>query len=284
MTATLHWDLDLTALSSISHKDDGSSTTTALFRREPVIQEDGTEELVPIISGNSFRGALRRIGEELLRDVLEYEGQLSLAAAHTLRSGGALRKISGEPLSGRRLEHVRAMIPQIAVFGGNSTATMIKSRLQVGKVVPRVVETAHIMRRPSQRPLLDQFELLGLERYSRFDDSDTGDFPEPKPAEESRSRSHLMRFEIETLPAGTQFESWLRLTRVNDLQLAFFTDVLDTFVADGRLGGRQAIGHGQVRVQAERRIVAGTTPTPVDWKAHLRGVREEALEVLAALS
>lgn len=49
MTSTVHWDLDIYALSSISHKDDSTSTTTALFRREEVIQPDGT--------GNSFRSS-----------------------------------------------------------------------------------------------------------------------------------------------------------------------------------------------------------------------------------
>ncbi|GAA3131940.1 hypothetical protein GCM10020255_005970 [Rhodococcus baikonurensis] len=48
-------------------------------RRSNSARRDG--ELVPIISGNSFRGTLRRIGEELLRDVLDYEGTLSLPAA-----------------------------------------------------------------------------------------------------------------------------------------------------------------------------------------------------------
>ena len=81
MTSTVHWDLDIYALSSISHKDDSTSTTTALFRREEVIQPDGTGELVPIISGNSFRGTLRRIGEELLRERARLRG-------HTVAAGG----------------------------------------------------------------------------------------------------------------------------------------------------------------------------------------------------
>lgn len=285
MTSTVHWDLDIYALSSISHKDDSTSTTTALFRREEVIQPDGTGELVPIISGNSFRGTLRRIGEELLRDVLDYEGTLSLPAAHTLRSGGALRKTKGEPLSGNRLEHARNLIPLIGVFGGNSSSTMIKGRAQIGKVVPRVKETEHIMSRPSKLPLLSQFELLGIERYSRFDDSDTADFPSTaaaeSDAENSTTGSHLMRYEVETLPAGTTFESWIRLTRATDLQIAFFTDVLAEFTAAGRLGGRLSIGHGMVRVESTRSTTAGTTASAVDWREHLRSVRDDALEVLA---
>lgn len=286
MTSTVHWDLDIYALSSISHKDDSTSTTTALFRREEVIQPDGTGELVPIISGNSFRGTLRRIGEELLRDVLEYEGTLSLPAAHTLRSGGALRKTKGEPLSGSRLEQARNLIPLIGVFGGNSSSTMIKGRAQIGKVVPRVKETEHIMSRPSKLPLLSHFELLGIERYSRFDDSETADFPstadqDTDAEKNSTTGSHLMRYEVETLPAGTNFESWIRLTRATDLQVAFFTDVLAEFTATGRLGGRLSIGHGMVRVESTLSTTAGTAAAAVDWRKHMRSVRDEALEVLA---
>ncbi|MBV6760553.1 RAMP superfamily CRISPR-associated protein [Rhodococcus opacus] len=283
MTTTVHWDLAISALSSISHKDDDTSTTTALFRREPVIQPDGTEELVPIVSGNSFRGALRRTGEELLRDVLDYEGILSLPAAHTLRSGGALRKINGEPISGRRLERLRTLIPQIGVFGGNTTGTMVKGRLQVGKVVPKVRETAHILRNPGGAPLPGQFDLLGLERYSRFDDADSGDFPTPR-APDSSSGTQLMRYEIETLPAGTQFESWLRLTRGTDQEVAFFQDVLDTFAADGRIGGRQAIGHGLIKLESDRKVVAGPSPLDCDWRERVRDVRGEALDMLAGLT
>ena len=127
MTATVRWDLRLTALSSLSHKDADTGTTTALFRREKVIQPDGAEELVPIMSGNSFRGVLRRIGEELMREVLDYEGRLPLATAHLLRSGGALRKTSGEPLSGRRVEEARRLVPQFAVFGGAACGRSTKA-------------------------------------------------------------------------------------------------------------------------------------------------------------
>ena len=38
----------------------------SLFNR---LQPDGSIELVPVVSGNSFRGVLRRIGEEMLREV-----------------------------------------------------------------------------------------------------------------------------------------------------------------------------------------------------------------------
>ncbi len=57
----------------------------------------------------------------------------------------------------------------------------------------------------------------------------------------------LMRFEVETLPAGTRFETFLRLDRATPLEISFFTDVWGRFARDGFLGGRSAIGHGRVR-------------------------------------
>ncbi len=107
----------MTARSPISHRGELIGTT-AIGRRMKILQPDGSVELVPVISGNSFRGVLRRIGEELLRDVLGYEGQLPLAVAHTLRNGGAIVKTQAEPITGRRLHQLRELVPQLSVFGG----------------------------------------------------------------------------------------------------------------------------------------------------------------------
>lgn len=84
------WVLDITALTSIVHSDDSHahSSNQALFRREKILTPTGDITSVPIISGNSLRGILRRLGEELLAPVLNYPGQLSTPAAYLLRSGG----------------------------------------------------------------------------------------------------------------------------------------------------------------------------------------------------
>lgn len=286
MTSTLRWQLDITAVSAISHRGEHSATTTTLFRREKILQPNGSAALVPIVSGNSFRGALRRIGEELLRDALAYEGLLSLSAAHTLRNGGSLTKVTGEPLSGERLHRLRALNPQISVFGGSGGGRMIDGCLRVGKVIPHVLETDHLMTRPApDRAVLSQFDTMALERYSRFDDSTDHDFPTVARTDEaSGDGSSLMRYEIETLPAGTRFESFLRLDRATDLDVAFFADVVDTFVESGTIGGRTAIGHGLVRTRFKRTLLAGDEPNELDWRAHLREHRDEALAVMEALT
>jgi len=299
MSTTLTWAVTMTATSSIAHSGITKGTTT-LLRRETIIQLDGRPVAVPIISGNSFRGRLRRIGEELLRDTLGYEGELSLPAAHALRGGGSLAKTSGEPLSGRRLHELRTLIPHIGVFGCAAGGRIIDGCLQVGKVVPHLVETAHIL--PGGPPAqLSAFTSAQIESYMRHDDSDSHAFtevlgthhvaidPTGTPQLDQRpdnggDTSQLMQFHVETLPAGTQLSSWLRLDRATDLEVAFFHDILTTFIADGRLGGRAAIGHGHVCTDLVRAHLAGAAPSDVDWRAPLQDNRDQALTALRALT
>ena len=97
-----------------------------------------------MISGNTFRGRLRRVGEELLREALAYDGLLPAGVAHALRGGGALTKTGREPLSGARLARLRQLVPQLGVFGGAGGGSIIDGSLIVHKVIPHVRETAHI--------------------------------------------------------------------------------------------------------------------------------------------
>lgn len=265
MTATLHWDGLMTALSSIAHGGETRGTTTML-RRELIPTADEAE-LVPVISGNAFRGRLRRCAEELFRDVLDLEGQLPIPAAHALRGGGALAKSSADPVSGSRRARLRALVLPVGVFGCAAAGTLIDGCLQVGKVVPCCAETVAVTGQASTRSV---FDVVQLEEYSKVAD-DTDD-------------TTAMRYAVETFCAGTTFATWLRLDRASDLQVAFFTDVLASFDRFGQLGGRLAIGHGLVRTQWSQTTVAGNPPMAVDWRAWAQENREEILTELEALT
>lgn len=275
MTArTVRWDLALTARSPISHRAE-TIGTTSLLRRTKVIGPDGTVELVPIISGNSLRGVLRRLGEELLRDVLRYEGQLPLAVAHALRNGGAITRTSAEAVTGRRLRELRAAVPQLSVFGAAIGSAPISGCLRVGHVVPVVEEARPMLTGTYERVLPSRFEVEALESYSHLTDADN-----PAAADGDDGGSLLMRYEVETLVPGTRLESWAALDRGSALDHAFAADVLGEFVSRGWLGGRVGIGHGLVDTVI-------TPPAPqgveVDWRAELAGRREEIVGMLAAL-
>src|SRR5664279_4717936 len=58
-----------------------------LLRREKMLLADGRIDYVPVISGNTLRGWLRRVGEDLLREQLRYDGQLSDRGARPARRG-----------------------------------------------------------------------------------------------------------------------------------------------------------------------------------------------------
>ncbi len=283
---TATWTGTITARSSIVHGGQTRGVTT-LLRRELIATGDRLV-YVPVISGNTLRGRLRRHGEEMLRDVLLYEGRLHPAAAHALRGGGSLAKTGHEPLSGSRLHRLRSLVPQIGVFGAAGGGTIIGGALDVGKVVPHVAETAHITGAAETR---SAFTATQLESYTRQADGDTHDFVAVLPADGALSFDEIgqpepvgiagqMLFNIETFPAGTVFSTWLRLRRPTPLELAFFADVVDCFRTDGRLGGRVAIGHGQVEID----LVCDQPIDPVDWRADVAEHRDEILALLELLA
>jgi len=279
MNSTIPWDATITALSSISHGGETRGLSTMLRREMVFHPATGQLVPVPIISGNSFRGVLRRIGEDLLRDVLAYDGQLSAAAAHALRGGGALAKSSREPLSGSRLGTLRSLIPQIGVFGAAGGGRIIQGCLQVGKVVPHLEETSHITGVPSHRAA---FDAVQVETYSRADETFAHDFVTTTAATLDDHDSQQMRYRVETFPAGTTFSSWLTLTRPTDLEISFFTDVLDQFRTHGTLGGRKAIGLGRVRLDLTTPTL---TPSPaINWRTHLEEHRTDAIAALEDLT
>ncbi|ATI36441.1 hypothetical protein CPI83_30050 (plasmid) [Rhodococcus sp. H-CA8f] len=276
MTVSVRWDLDITATSPIAHRGDMLGTT-ALMRRMKIVQPDGRTELVPVISGNSLRGVLRRIGEEMLRDVLGYEGLLPLPVAHLLRNGGSIVKSTTDPLTGRRLNEFRALVPQVSVFGGAIGSAPIGGCLRVGHVMPIIVEAVPALRYEYEGPLPSRLDVESHESYSHTDDVTTG----RDHGTGDTSGSPLMRFDVEALAPGTRFESWVHLDRGSELDHAFAADVLSEFTRRGWLGGRTASGHGQIRSVVDPDPADGVE---LDWKAVVAARRDEAIEALQSLS
>ena len=275
------WRGTATAMSSIMHGGERRGTMT-LLRREQIVLPDGRRATIPLLSGNTFRGRLRRIGEDLTRETLSYDGQISLSAAHALRGGGSLAKTGREPLSGSRLQALRNLVPQISVFGAAVGGTIIGGCIDVGKLIPHIVETNHIT---GANSIVTAFDATQLEAYTRQDDSVLADFSSLIPADTDTaspaSSYGPMLFQVETFPAGTVFSTWLRLRWPTPLEVSFFLDVLSEFSAEGRIGGRVGIGHGEIRLA----LAASTQPrSDVDWKAFMSEQRQDVLTALESLT
>ncbi len=282
----IHWDIEIVALSSIVHREvyTQAGGNFALFRREKVITPDGVALQVPMVSGNSFRGVLRRIGEELTAEALDYESaDLPVPAAHLLTNGGRLAKAKN-PFTYEDERRIKDLLPLIAVFGGSASNRIMSGLLRVGKAVPEVAEFAHILPRPTQSEPLPAVRALGGEWFGHLSDHRIN-LGQPPRVDRDDKTSPLTRFGIETLPAGTRLQTWVTLTNATSYQAAFMRDVLHAFASYGHLGGRRAAGHGRVTVDLHHTVHRGQFPEEsADWRAELKTHRDEAITALLQLT
>jgi hypothetical protein len=296
-TTSCRWDGTATALSSVVHGDEVLGTMTT-FRRERIARGDRIDE-IPVVSGNALRGRLRRIGATMLWEALGCP-PLPMPVAAALWSGGALgkRRPAGQPalLSGAELARVRTLVPHLAVFGGAGGGRILKGTLAVGKLVPICAETAHLLPTDQAAESLPSVhDLLQLEAYTRVDDTlqplAAVDHPDPLTASTEADPAVVggvgesglqLRYEIETLMAGTRFTMWLALTDVTAPQRAFFLEVLDRWRTHAQVGGRSRVGHGRLAVQLTDQTLTSRPGVAVnpDWRA---AVTDNWSDVIAAL-
>lgn len=281
-TLNVRWDLDILARSSIIHRDHYKSDATLFtpFRREEILGPDGRKRRVPVVSGNSFRGVLRRIGEGLTTAILDYENALPVPAAHLLTNGGRLAKVS-KPLSDEQERRLKELIPQIAVFGGAASGRILSGLLMVDNVNPEIAELAHVLDRQPAIPLPTARNVLAQESFTHLSDHRTlADQPPNFDSNYQDKTSPLGRYEVETLRAGTRLQTSATLENATPTQVAFFASVLNVFADRGHLGGRTAAGHGRITA-----TITTTVPLDdVDWAAELAANRDEALAALTALT
>ncbi|ROZ88077.1 hypothetical protein [Gordonia sp. OPL2] len=278
------FDVDITALTSIVHRDDTRNTSSiqSLFRREKVLTPAGEVAVVPIISGNAWRGILRRTGETLLADVLDYAGQLPPAAAHLLRNGGFLRKSTRE-MTPEQERELKTLVPLIGLFGGAANARIMSGKLVVSKVVPITADTTHLLPTPpsADGPVPASIHtVLGQESTSHLNDLQTDVSTETDGQAVVGEAFSPIRLDTETLIAGTRLAGQLRVTHATPVEYALLHDILTVFAEAGHLGGRVAAGYGRIHAH----ITTTHTPDPTtDWRTAVAGNREAALAALAEL-
>lgn len=262
------WSGTATATSSISHGSETRGLVTML-RRETIIGPDHTPVPIPLISGNALRGRLRRTAEELLCQVLDYRGKLTVAAAAAVRSGGALTKTSADAISGTKLKQLRELVPLIGVFGTAGAGRIIDGCLQVGKLIPHTTETAHLLHHTSA---LSTRDITQIETYSRVDDTATHD------THTDQIATSQLQYRLETFRAGTTFDVWLNLSNPTPTEAAFFSDVLALYSTHATIAGRGGIGHGRLR------LALSCTGTPEgDWRTPTAAHAGAAIDALNQL-
>jgi hypothetical protein len=270
----------VTALSSISHNGGERNGTITQLRREKFVQPNGKVARVPVISGNSVRGIfrdrgmfsmLRQLGYGVNVETGEVSG-LPLNAFYFLFSGGALTSTGDGHIDVKKFREMRETIPLIGLFGGAAGNTILPGKMKIGKLLPICNETAHLIpERFLPETIQTIWEYCQTEMYTRRDDEKNdrvrmlisqpaiGEGTPAKPATPQQ-----MKYDIETLAAGTQFYWKVVLEDVTDVEFeAFLTTVLE-FSKSPNIGGKGGVGHGEISIKLDKWV-------EVDSRINLQG-------------
>lgn len=261
-------ELQYVAKSFISHGDEENLSTIMPFRRQKTIY-NGKFVDIPVITGNSVRGKLRRIGA---RDLLKRLGigLVSQRLYHLLHSGGALES-TGDVIDVGRVKRIRRLLPLISLFGGSLDNQLIPGRLDVGFVVPIGRETYRLTGIKSETSV---FEYLELAFYTRKEDYE--------PNEGEQVQTAQMKYEVEVLVPGTPLYQRIFLKTDEQIELACFNAIVTKFLEYPTFGSNSRVGHGLVELVDSKGL--DELPSPELYYEHIESNKEEIARILEELS
>jgi hypothetical protein len=240
------FELDGPLLASLVHGGGTDGSNIVMFRRESIIGPDGTPTRVPMMSGNGFRGVLRRAGAWLLADDLGVtDGGLTRRAVQILASGGSLHKETAPSVA---VMAALRRVPHLSLFGWSGAGSIHAGSLVVGKVVPVCAETAGLTGVESD---VRAGQLLDLEQFTRHD-STGGIEGDPTDGDsDDDGGSNQMIYQVETLAAGTRLVGFVGLRPwATPADRWWLHRTINAWAAQGgHLGGRSATGHGRWAVE-----------------------------------
>ncbi|KAA8736035.1 hypothetical protein FK256_13990 [Actinomyces johnsonii] len=251
----------LVARSSISHVGDGGGRVHVL-RRENVVTADGEVIGVPIVSGAVIRGRMRRLGAAMVHEALG-GGPLPFNVVTALAQGGVLTetRTAREVLTGDRQARLRERIPLLGLMGVVGGGRMMAGRLMVSKAIPVGRETLHLLPGPDRERLTGDgrrwpsvYELMEREGYTVGSDVSSIAALVGSPQDAGVADISPMRFEVETLAAGTTL--WHRVVG-EDLtadEADCLEDLMRVWCDRARLGGGRGRGLGDVEASYERTV------------------------------
>lgn len=253
----------------ISHGDEENLSTITPFRRQKVMYEGDLIE-IPIVTGNSVRGKLRRIASKRLLDILNVKS-LSPKLYHVLFTGGALTDAE-EVVDVGFIKKTRRLLPCLSLFGAAVGNVIISGRISVGFVFPIGKETEKFTGEKSEHSV---FEFLELVFYTRKEDY------EHEESSTEISETAQMKYEIETLVPGTRFKQYIVLATNDEIELACFRDTWEQFAKDPRLGGQSRVGHGRVTIEHVTNL--DSLPSSEKYLEYVQKNAQEIKEFLNAL-
>lgn len=236
----------ITAIEPISHIGETRSIDSKFAREKMMISSKAgiTKVIeVPVISGNSLRGVLRRrAGYKFLELLGIRKETLVEGLQHALFSGGMLKKgAEGGVIDTSFVSKVRQNVPYLSLFGTVLGQQMIQSKLDVGQLVPIACQTKG---RTGIDSDISIYSLLDERSATRRDDMED----KTKGIQDPEEQKQQMRYTHEVLVAGTEFYHYFTLKSCNDIEKGAFWSTIADFSKYPKIGGLGCRGFGMIKL------------------------------------
>lgn len=295
------FEAHITLLTSVSHIGE-STGIEAVFHRTKMACADGIIRNIPTVTGNSIRGQLRDHAAAYLIHTLSIDEKLGLSAFYVLWSGGALQKgVDGSTLRLEQLRRLRELLPMISVWGAAVGAQILPGKLDVGMAIPVAAETVGLLPDfyADHAPMHSVYDLMQTEYYTRRDDAKDPRLEDVHTGVKDKDAApQQMRYAVETMVAGTQLYWWFALRDApTTLEYGAFASALNSWGRSPHLGGKGAVGHGQIKLTItdgqrawgfgfgddEVLIPEFLESCEADYRAHIKANRDEIIALLKEL-
>jgi hypothetical protein len=230
----------LTARSPIHHGGDEKAGNTQTIKRI-AFMIDSKKTMVPVISGNSIRGVLRRLIMADMLEHLEYTLE-NIKVYHILFSGGSLESVESDAgyLNLETRKKIRETLPPLSLLGTSMGNQMPSGKLEVDFALPICSELAAFL--PAQyQENRSIYEIQDHDFTTRRDDL--------RAEREEGERAVQMKVDFEILIPGTRFYHRFTLRDADDIERSAFGQMLALWGTRPHIGGKAAIGFGDVALE-----------------------------------
>ena len=235
-------------LSPLCHFGDEQCGTMQTARRMKFKVSDDFID-IPVYSGNALRGTLRTI---VFQDMLEKIGKdihgISQNVYYTLFNGGSL-KSGGVELLGFKQD--LKTCPAIVLLGSSFGNQMTEGKMKVGMVKPICKELNEYNENHSETSI---FSGMISETFQVKTDRLKTTTEVVADVMEKAKETMQMKYEMETLSAGTELETQIQLEFASDLEKSCAVYMLELLKQKKHIGGKSSEGYGEIAVEYETDI------------------------------
>ena len=252
-----------TLRSPMSHIGESHSTQSFLIT-EPIIQECGEIEDVPVYNGNAWRGQLRDAGTEYMLDKLGTDSnplRVPMDIFHLFFTGG---RIGGDQkIDIAQARNIRKVVPLLSVFGGGVGNQIMEGKLRVSNGYPIVNEAIPVLPElwHNQARKIPVAAITFDKSFSRMDDSKKESMQKYMPcleqglleSEKRKTKTgndvaDQMRMTSELWVPGTQIYQEIDILNASEVEMGALVSAMHWWSQSPHIGGQANKGHGKVNL------------------------------------